>query len=83
VSGPDRVVVMPAGDPIYSVWTWRRDSQTLARLRPVLEQLEAIRDEPCVLGGECSNLGMTCMPCAVRRIKVELFGEPEQADSSS
>ena len=67
-------------DPIRAVWAWRNDSQTLARLRPVLERMRHIPDQPCRLGNvpyacarEFNN--QLCAPCAVRDIKAALFGE--------
>jgi len=73
----NKAVVVPSNDPVYSVYVWRQDSITLARLRPVLAELDAIDNQPCAFGDGCPVSGMTCMPCAVRRIKTQLFGPPE------
>ena len=77
----DRVIVVPSNDPVYSAYIWRRDSITLARLRPVLEQLRSVDNEECRFGDGCPVPGMTCMPCAIRRIKADLFGTTEGAAS--
>lgn len=70
-----QAIVVSTADPVWSVWIWRQDSLTLARLRPVLQQLRSVDDEECRFGDGCPVHGMSCMPCAIRRIKAELFGE--------
>ena len=74
---PDRVIAVPRTDPIYQTWIWRRDSALLFKLRPVLESLRNVADQPCVMGYEpysCRVNGETCSPCAIREIKTVLFG---------
>jgi hypothetical protein len=78
MSEPDveQVIVVPRSDPVYSVFCWRSDSVTLARLRPVLEELRNLPDQPCRLGHlpyECIDWGERCLACTVRDIKATLF----------
>lgn len=90
----DQVLVVPRSDPVYSVFLWRQDSITLARLRPVLNQLRYVPDQPCRLPGQgvglhygpytCTNPDpdrqapdQWCIPCQIRAIKIELFGDPD------
>jgi hypothetical protein len=70
-----KAVVVPSNDPVYSVYVWRQDSITLARLRPILSQLLAVPDQPCLLENTCTSPGLTCIPCSIRSIKRQLFGE--------
>lgn len=73
---PERVIAVPRTDPIYQAWIWREDSRLLFRLRPILERLRYVQDQPCVLGETyaCQVNGLTCSPCAIRQIRAELFG---------
>jgi hypothetical protein len=73
----DETIRVPREDPIYQTWIWRQDSALLFRLRPILERLQYVANQPCVLGEtfSCQVNGQTCSPCAVRQIKTELFGE--------
>lgn len=75
-------------DPIRAVWAWRNDSQTLARLRPVLERMRTVPDLPCMVGKEpfdCMGLlnGGLCPSCVIRDIKIALFGaeQPERGSN--
>jgi hypothetical protein len=72
-----QVIVVPKGDPLYANYIWRQDSITLTKLRPVLAQLQDIPNQPCRLGTGCPPEGLSCIPCAIRRIKAQLFGEEE------
>lgn len=82
-----RVIVVPNSDPIYQAYIWRRDSMTLFRLRPILEQLRDIPDQPCrvqVGPYTCVNadplgtpMSQWCITCTVREIKRQLFGEEQ------
>lgn len=78
-----KVMVVPGTDPLYAAYIWRQDSQTLAKLRPVLEQLRDIDDEECRFGDGCPVRGMSCLPCAIRRIKADLFGEATNEGTST
>lgn len=69
-------------DPIRAVWAWRADSQTLARLKPVLERMRTVPDLPCMVGREdfsCQAVlnGGLCPACVLRDIKAALFGSGE------
>jgi hypothetical protein len=82
MSEPDveQVIVVPRSDPVFSVFVWRSDSVTLARLRPVLEELRNLQDEPCTIG-DGTPYGCwdtTCFPCAVRSVKAALFTTVER-----
>lgn len=71
-------VGIPEDDPIRAVWAWRADSQTLSRIRPVMERLQMIPDQPCVMGlvpYACLTENQMCIPCALRDIRAALFGE--------
>lgn len=75
----DQVIVVPRNDPVYSVFCWRDDSITLARLKPVLEELRWIPNQPCLMHLEPENCIIReelslCVPCAIRQIKTVLFG---------
>jgi len=74
----DETIRVPRSDPLYQAWIWRQDSALLFRLRPILERLRYVPDQPCVLGQtySCQVNGQTCSPCAIRQIKIELFGTP-------
>jgi len=70
-------MTVPVSDPMFGVWQWRADSQTVARLRPALMEFGQVEDQPCRLGSPywCEReQGLTCMPCAVRKLKTVLFG---------
>ena len=81
MSEPDveQVIVVPRSDPVYSVFVWRSDSVTLARLRPVLNQIRRLPDQPCQIDDtpySCMELGGAmemCPPCQLRQIKSVLF----------
>ena len=80
---PDQVIVVPRTDPVFSVFTWRSDSITMARLRPILDQLRDIPEEPCQIGSEpyaCAALDddVLCGPCQLRHIRFELFGTNQE-----
>lgn len=79
----NRVIVVPDSDPVYQAYIWRQDSLTLFRLRPILAQLRDIPDQPCRLGEGCPDVGMTCIPCAIRKIKTQLFGDPPEGEPPS
>jgi hypothetical protein len=76
MSEPPKSINVPTGDPVYSVWIWRQDSMTLARLRPVLAQLRDIPDQSCQFDkpNGCQPPGLSCMACALRHVKEQLFG---------
>lgn len=79
--GDERVIRVGRTDPIYQTWIWRQDSALLFKLRPVLESLRNVMDQPCVMGFEpysCRVNGQTCSPCAIREIKVVLFGTTDE-----
>ena len=75
----DETIRVPRTDPLYQAWIWRQDSALLFRLRPILARLEHVQNQPCVLGAtySCQVNGQTCSPCAIRQIKIELFGPGE------
>lgn len=79
-------VTLPAGDPIYSIYIWRQDSVTLARLRPLLEEIVVLADAPCE-GPWMSDTCLTvtrkdirdtqpgyCWPCRLKQIRARLYG---------
>lgn len=79
----DQVIVVPRSDPVFSVFVWRQDSITLARLRPILNRLRDTPNQPCRLytNGSCilarpALQDEWCITCQIRSIKIELFGDP-------
>jgi hypothetical protein len=80
-------VVVPKGDPVYSVWIWRQDSITLMRLRPTLELMVTLSQAPCenLWGSTClddagrgfdTGEGATsyCWPCRLRVLVQRMNG---------
>ena len=69
-----------AQDPtVTAVLQWRSDSATLAQLKPVLERLRLVSDQPCQFGlipYSCAReRGELCHPCIIRDVRAALFGE--------
>lgn len=56
------------GDPLYSVWIWRRDSMLLARLREPLIELQVMAMIPCEDPGEEGLNCGACLPCQIRKV---------------
>lgn len=80
------VVMLPKGDPVYAVYTWRQDSITLARLRPMIEEIVVMADAPCE-GGWMSETCLTvtrqrvdireityCWPCRLKQLRARIYG---------
>lgn len=76
---------LPAGDPVYAVYTWRQDSITLLKLRPVIEEIVVLADAPCE-GPWMSETCLTvtrkdirkdqfyCWPCRLKQLRARLYG---------
>lgn len=52
-------------DPMWAVWIWRQDSQLLARMRPILAELVAITEEPCLHDAPTMQ---SCVRCRLREL---------------
>jgi hypothetical protein len=69
-------------DPtVKAVLQWRSDSAALHQLKPVLERLRLVPDQPCqwgMLPYSCAERGL-CPPCIIRDVRAALFGEEEVA----
>ena len=76
------------GDPVWTVWTWKQDSLTLGRVRPLLEELSEWSRVPCerYTGGDTClerRVGplprVPCWPCRLRdafaRLTVAAMGD--------
>ena len=79
---PGPVVMLPKGDPVYSVWVWRQDSITLARLRPFIEEIVVLADAPCEKHhvGTCLERPAVdpakdyCWPCRLKQLRARMYG---------
>lgn len=70
-------VDLPSGDPAWSVLIWRQDSMTLARIRPILERLVALADEPCQVYApdDCITQGAEplCLSCRLKALRSSMY----------
>jgi hypothetical protein len=53
-------------DPFWTVYAWKRDSETLRRLRAGLAEIARLAETPCE--GKGSGDCLTCWPCRLRAI---------------
>ena len=70
-------VSVPQGDPVYAVYTWRRDSISLARIRPLIEEVVAMADEPCLRWEPLTCLSKAepkpCVTCRLKLVRARLY----------
>jgi hypothetical protein len=82
-----------SGDPLWTVYCWKRDAETLRGLRPVLAELVSLGDEPCSLAWEVAGEtftclspppdgrtpeGAPCLACRLRRLKATTLRRLDQ-----
>jgi hypothetical protein len=80
----DRHPDLPPGDPVWAIYTWRADSITLTRLRPIIEEITVLADEPCLTAVgpyTCLNadpngepIQPVCLACRLKQLRARLYG---------